>query len=157
MLLGSARRNTPNISPVFPIISAVLCPLPMPITALFVDPKVSLCGNGVVEEGEECDCGWEEDCRDSCCYPQRRYQLPEEPPCKLTPGSVCSPSQVCMVFDKKVKTQLLSYLPAAHSEIHRKNWTILSSMTEHQRFTRAETFVYLGDYRRTRRRVSLRA
>ncbi|XP_011641764.1 disintegrin and metalloproteinase domain-containing protein 10 isoform X2 [Pogonomyrmex barbatus] len=59
----------------------------------FTEPQVSLCGNGVVEEGEECDCGWEEDCRDSCCFPQRRYPPPEETPCTLTPRSVCSPSQ----------------------------------------------------------------
>ncbi|XP_066598777.1 disintegrin and metalloproteinase domain-containing protein 10 isoform X2 [Prorops nasuta] len=59
----------------------------------FTEPQISLCGNGVVEEGEECDCGWEEDCRDSCCYPQRRYPPTEETPCTLTPGSVCSPSQ----------------------------------------------------------------
>ncbi|EGI69097.1 Disintegrin and metalloproteinase domain-containing protein 10, partial [Acromyrmex echinatior] len=59
----------------------------------FTEPQVSLCGNGVVEEGEECDCGWEEDCRDSCCYPQRRYPPPEETPCTLTPRAVCSPSQ----------------------------------------------------------------
>lgn len=59
----------------------------------FTEPQASLCGNGVVEEGEECDCGWEEDCRDSCCFPQRRYPPSEETPCRLTPGSVCSPSQ----------------------------------------------------------------
>ncbi|XP_029039517.1 disintegrin and metalloproteinase domain-containing protein 10-like isoform X2 [Osmia bicornis bicornis] len=59
----------------------------------FTEPQVSLCGNGVIEEGEECDCGWEEDCRDSCCFPQRRYPPPGETPCTLTPGSVCSPSQ----------------------------------------------------------------
>ncbi|XP_048507468.1 disintegrin and metalloproteinase domain-containing protein 10-like [Athalia rosae] len=59
----------------------------------FTEPQASLCGNGVVEEGEECDCGWEEDCRDSCCFPQRRYPPAEEPPCRLTPGSICSPSQ----------------------------------------------------------------
>ncbi|XP_071866505.1 disintegrin and metalloproteinase domain-containing protein 10 isoform X2 [Bombus fervidus] len=57
------------------------------------EPQVSLCGNGVIEEGEECDCGWEEDCRDSCCFPQRRYPPPGETPCTLTPGSICSPSQ----------------------------------------------------------------
>lgn len=58
------------------------------------EPQASLCGNGVVEAGEECDCGWEEDCRDSCCFPQRRYPPAEEVPCTLTPGSICSPSQV---------------------------------------------------------------
>ncbi|XP_043668991.1 disintegrin and metalloproteinase domain-containing protein 10-like isoform X2 [Vespula pensylvanica] len=59
----------------------------------FTEPQVSLCGNGVVEDGEECDCGWEEDCRDTCCFPQRRYPPTEETPCTLTPRSVCSPSQ----------------------------------------------------------------
>ncbi|XP_015177253.1 PREDICTED: disintegrin and metalloproteinase domain-containing protein 10-like [Polistes dominula] len=59
----------------------------------FTEPQVSLCGNGVVEDGEECDCGWEEDCRDTCCFPQRRYPPKEETPCTLTPRSVCSPSQ----------------------------------------------------------------
>lgn len=59
-----------------------------------LEPQAAICGNGVVEEGEQCDCGWEEDCRDSCCYPQRRYPPPDEPPCRLTPKSMCSPSQV---------------------------------------------------------------
>lgn len=59
----------------------------------FTEPQAAICGNGVVEVGEECDCGWEEDCRDDCCFPQRRYPPPEEPPCRLTPRSTCSPSQ----------------------------------------------------------------
>ncbi|KAJ9591389.1 hypothetical protein L9F63_001995, partial [Diploptera punctata] len=59
----------------------------------FTEPQAAICGNGVVETGEECDCGWEEDCRDNCCFPQRRYPPTEEPPCKLTPRSTCSPSQ----------------------------------------------------------------
>ncbi|XP_018321320.1 disintegrin and metalloproteinase domain-containing protein 10 [Agrilus planipennis] len=70
----------------------------------FAEPQKSICGNGVVEEGEECDCGWEEDCRDQCCYPQRRYPPLDEPPCRLTPRSVCSPSQgPCCSADCQVK------------------------------------------------------
>lgn len=59
----------------------------------FTEPQNAICGNGVVELGEDCDCGWEEDCRDSCCFPQRRYPPSGETPCRLTPNSICSPSQ----------------------------------------------------------------
>ncbi|KAG5872426.1 hypothetical protein JTB14_038189 [Gonioctena quinquepunctata] len=70
----------------------------------FTEPKAAICGNGVVEEGEECDCGWEEDCRDQCCFPMRRYATLEEPPCRLTPKSTCSPSQgPCCTSDCQVK------------------------------------------------------
>lgn len=44
----------------------------------------SVCGNGVVDAGEECDCGGEEGCRNnSCCNPTT---------CRFTTGSVCDPS-----------------------------------------------------------------
>nr|CAI5843429.1 unnamed protein product [Callosobruchus analis] len=70
----------------------------------FTEPKVAICGNGVVEEGEECDCGWEEDCDDQCCFPMRRYASLDEPPCHLTPRSICSPSQgPCCTNDCQVK------------------------------------------------------
>lgn len=59
----------------------------------FTEPQVAICGNGIVENGEQCDCGWEEDCKEDCCYPQRRHPPLEQPPCHLTPHSVCSPSQ----------------------------------------------------------------
>ncbi|CAH1128593.1 unnamed protein product [Ceutorhynchus assimilis] len=70
----------------------------------FTEPKAAICGNGVVEEGEECDCGWEEDCSDQCCFPMRRYPPLDEPPCRLTPRSICSPSQgPCCTPDCQVK------------------------------------------------------
>ena len=41
------------------------------------------CGNGIVEHGEECDCGGEESCANNpCCDPAT---------CKFTAGSVCDP------------------------------------------------------------------
>lgn len=44
----------------------------------------SQCGNGIVESGEECDCGGEEGCADnSCC---------DATTCKFTTNSVCDPS-----------------------------------------------------------------
>ena len=30
----------------------------------------AICGNGVVEGDEECDCGWEDECHEQCCHPQ---------------------------------------------------------------------------------------
>ncbi|CAD1480588.1 unnamed protein product, partial [Heterotrigona itama] len=59
----------------------------------FTEPQNAICGNGVVEDGEECDCGWEEDCNDPCCHPQRLHHAPHEVPCRLADGAVCSPSQ----------------------------------------------------------------
>ncbi|KAI4593212.1 hypothetical protein KJ359_009940 [Pestalotiopsis sp. 9143b] len=44
----------------------------------------SQCGNGIVEQGEDCDCGGTEGCgTNSCCDPTT---------CKFTSGSVCDPS-----------------------------------------------------------------
>ena len=56
------------------------------------EPQPAICGNGVVEEGEECDCGWASECTDVCCRPQAAR--PHYKPCTLTEHSVCSPSQV---------------------------------------------------------------
>ena len=65
-----------------------------PIIFSSAEPKEALCGNGVVEEGEECDCGWEEDCEEECCWPQTSKPRPGQTPCTLRPNKVCSPTQV---------------------------------------------------------------
>lgn len=57
------------------------------------EPQQAICGNGVVDPGEECDCGWEEDCKDSCCFPMATNPNLDEKPCTLTPKAYCSPSQ----------------------------------------------------------------
>ena len=36
----------------------------------FTEPKSAICGNKVVEEGEECDCGYADECNDNCCVGQ---------------------------------------------------------------------------------------
>ncbi|XP_033331022.2 disintegrin and metalloproteinase domain-containing protein 10 isoform X1 [Megalopta genalis] len=88
------KRNNNRFSPCsLTAINPVLNSKARSPKGCFTEPQVSLCGNGVVEEGEGCDCGWEEDCRDSCCFPQRRYPPRGETPCTLRAGSVCSPSQ----------------------------------------------------------------
>ena len=60
---------------------------------IFQEPEIAICGNGVVEDGEECDCGWEEDCLEECCWPQRTKYTSNQLPCTLRPAKQCSPSQ----------------------------------------------------------------
>ncbi|KAI2642272.1 zinc metalloprotease mde10 [Xylaria nigripes] len=44
----------------------------------------SQCGNGIVEQGEECDCGGEQGCQNNpCCNPNT---------CKFTANSICDPA-----------------------------------------------------------------
>nr|XP_057945379.1 disintegrin and metalloproteinase domain-containing protein 10 [Doryrhamphus excisus] len=56
----------------------------------FVESGQPTCGNGLVEDGEECDCGYNDQCLESCCYDASE---PEDRRCKLKPGKICSPSQ----------------------------------------------------------------
>ncbi|XP_073758623.1 disintegrin and metalloproteinase domain-containing protein 2 isoform X4 [Callorhinus ursinus] len=56
-----------------------------------LDPsyKAAVCGNGQVEQGEQCDCGSAEDCdakSNSCCNPAT---------CALKPGSICDTGKCC--------------------------------------------------------------
>ncbi|TSK22673.1 Disintegrin and metalloproteinase domain-containing protein 8 [Bagarius yarrelli] len=45
-----------------------------------------LCGNAIVETGEECDCGTLEECENSCCNATT---------CRLTEGSECAHGECC--------------------------------------------------------------
>ncbi|XP_065194758.1 zinc metalloproteinase-disintegrin-like protein H4 subunit A [Sycon ciliatum] len=58
------------------------CFLNMPAPAL---SKV-VCGNGIVEPGEDCDCGLRQYCKDACCNATT---------CRYTPGSQCSLGECC--------------------------------------------------------------
>ncbi|XP_076147648.1 disintegrin and metalloproteinase domain-containing protein 10 [Alosa pseudoharengus] len=56
----------------------------------FVESGQPICGNGLVEAGEECDCGYSDQCKDMCCFDANQ---PEGTKCKLRPEALCSPSQ----------------------------------------------------------------
>uniref|UniRef100_A0AAQ6IT49 Disintegrin and metalloproteinase domain-containing protein 10 n=1 Tax=Anabas testudineus TaxID=64144 RepID=A0AAQ6IT49_ANATE len=63
----------------------------------FVESGQPICGNGLVEPGEECDCGYSDQCRDQCCYDANQA---DNKKCKLKPNKVCSPSQgPCCTFE----------------------------------------------------------
>nr|XP_037278268.1 disintegrin and metalloproteinase domain-containing protein 10-like [Rhipicephalus microplus] len=50
-----------------------------------------ICGNGVVERGEQCDCGSQDaDCSDQCCH--SRHNVDGAAGCTLRAGANCSPS-----------------------------------------------------------------
>uniref|UniRef100_A0A8B9S5B8 ADAM metallopeptidase domain 20 n=1 Tax=Apteryx owenii TaxID=8824 RepID=A0A8B9S5B8_APTOW len=57
-----------------------------PAPGSFYTMKHEYCGNEVVENGEQCDCGSESNCRrDPCCHPN----------CTFTQGSVCASGECC--------------------------------------------------------------
>ncbi|XP_041458780.1 disintegrin and metalloproteinase domain-containing protein 10-like [Lytechinus variegatus] len=56
---------------------------------------ITFCGNGITEEGEECDCGYEEECTHSCCVPQNADHT-QPNACRLANQAQCSPTEgVC--------------------------------------------------------------
>ena len=58
---------------------------------IFYFYKVStnaICGNGIKETGEQCDCGFPEDCNEICCNAAGTAQQ-----CQYKPNVICSPSE----------------------------------------------------------------
>jgi disintegrin and metalloproteinase domain-containing protein 10 len=64
----------------------------------FQEDDGPFCGNKIVEEGEECDCGYDnKECTEQCCYPREvepylEYD-PHAKPCTRRKGALCSPSE----------------------------------------------------------------
>ncbi|KAF5906559.1 disintegrin and metalloproteinase domain-containing protein 10, partial [Clarias magur] len=56
----------------------------------FVESGQPICGNGIVEGKEQCDCGYNDQCKDKCCYSANEE---DQLRCKLKPDAKCSPSQ----------------------------------------------------------------
>ncbi|KAM3913946.1 disintegrin and metalloproteinase domain-containing protein 9-like [Leptodactylus fuscus] len=48
--------------------------------------SIPVCGNNIVEKGEECDCGSVQDCKSTCC---------DAATCRLTSGSQCDKGLCC--------------------------------------------------------------
>jgi len=64
----------------------------------FQENDGAFCGNKIVEEGEECDCGFDEsECAEQCCYPRKVTNETEannkRNMCKRKPNAQCSPSE----------------------------------------------------------------
>ena len=57
------KKNNNKFSPCsLKSVNAVLNTKARSLKGCFQEPQEAICGNEVVEPGEECDCGWEEDC-----------------------------------------------------------------------------------------------
>ncbi|XP_064471888.1 disintegrin and metalloproteinase domain-containing protein 10-like [Ornithodoros turicata] len=99
------KKNNNRFSPCsLKGINAVLNSKARNTKGCFSEPQDAICGNEVVEPGEECDCGWEDDCLEPCCFPMRSNPPRDEPPCRLRTNVVCSPSQgPCCTHDCVLK------------------------------------------------------
>ncbi|XP_023329257.1 zinc metalloproteinase-disintegrin-like NaMP [Eurytemora carolleeae] len=58
--------------------------------------EIAVCGNGILEPGEQCDCGYDEiSCNDPCCYPasisqaDRDYNTTGALPCSTNQRKRC--------------------------------------------------------------------
>ncbi|XP_075891085.1 zinc metalloproteinase-disintegrin-like VMP-III isoform X2 [Nelusetta ayraudi] len=60
--------------------------LSQPASSVRVIAVGPLCGNALLDAGEECDCGTAEECRNPCC---------DASTCRLTEGSQCAHGQCC--------------------------------------------------------------
>lgn len=83
----------------------------------FTASEGAFCGNKIVEIGEECDCGFnDEECQDKCCYPRLISDLDHSnnstaKGCTRRARTQCSPSQgPCCLSDK------CSFVPAHHHQ-----------------------------------------
>lgn len=74
----------------------------LPTDGVAVRSGGSVCGNGVMEPGEECDCGPPSNCDTTCC---------DAATCRLKPGATCATGQCC---DVQV-TLVLSLIPTVLS------------------------------------------
>ncbi|EDV19423.1 Disintegrin and metalloproteinase domain-containing protein 10 [Trichoplax sp. H2] len=53
-----------------------------------INQHYPICGNGIIDEGEECDCGYQSNCNDSCCTPAFHsfMDMSGNAPCRRIPN-----------------------------------------------------------------------
>ncbi|XP_071500624.1 disintegrin and metalloproteinase domain-containing protein 10-like [Diadema antillarum] len=80
---------------------------------------ITFCGNGILEDGEECDCGYEEECTDRCCVAQNADHTVSSA-CRLNSAvsAQCSPSQGPCCNSETCNYQPSSYQCEAMDECH---------------------------------------
>ncbi|XP_049820220.1 disintegrin and metalloproteinase domain-containing protein 10 isoform X2 [Aethina tumida] len=78
----------------------------------------AFCGNKIVEDGEECDCGYDEiECQDKCCYPrviseEEKLRNSSASSCSRRKGTACSPSQ-----GPCCSSETCNFVPAYENEV----------------------------------------
>lgn len=73
------------------------------VPCVFAESGQPICGNGLVEAEEECDCGYSDQCKDPCCYSANEA---EGKRCKLQPNKIC---RSVMTFWKSISSKM--FLP----------------------------------------------
>lgn len=77
-----------SVGPLFTLSSLRVIDIffPHAFTSVCTESGQPICGNGLVEAGEDCDCGYSDQCKDPCCY-SANEEVGKK--CKLQPGKVC--------------------------------------------------------------------
>ncbi|CAG5134162.1 unnamed protein product [Candidula unifasciata] len=91
----------------------------------FVESDQPFCGNKIVEEGEECDCGMVEECKDSCCIARNDSNAGTS--CKRPLNVKCSPSEgPCCSAQCEFESNKQCLQPSDCSEASSSNLTFCS-------------------------------
>lgn len=82
----------------------------------------SMCGNKVVEEGEECDCGWDDECTEQCCNPQSSDSSGPKG-CTLKPNAACryvKPKTTTTIVQYKSQNERIRWLFFLNAHVQRR-------------------------------------
>ncbi len=82
------------------------------VVSVYTESGQPICGNGLVEAGEQCDCGYSDQCKDPCCYSANEG---EGKRCKLQPGKVCRSDVISMpLYSPVICERIIEYKTLLH-------------------------------------------